>query len=215
MLCVALGCKHGPTLVTKDPGPAQMPADWKLAQSSDKTVSLGVASGWRQGAPGSMNVAEMATSGMGTEGMSPEGMSQLDKMQQESDAQAAADLEKKGIVISCIDSSKPIPGEARTQYRVKREKKGPMSLEDATAAEKGQQIGAGAPTYVELPIGKAGYLHVTDNLKDGGVVTKIIYIVCNGEDVYTISFITENAASTIESIADPVIQTLRIKPATP
>ena len=213
ILWVAVGCKHGPVLVTKNPGPVQYPAGWQVAESSDKQVSMGIAPGWRRGAPGAMNMIDIGTSGMGTEDMSSEGVNRLEKMQQEEDAKAAAELEKKGIIISCIDSSKPIPGEARTQYKVKREKKGPMSLEDATAAAKEGEYGASAPTYVEMPIGKVGCLHITNNLKDGGVVTKIIYVVCNGEDIYTIYFITENAPSTIESIADPVMQSLRITPA--
>lgn len=210
---VVFGCKKGPVVVTKDPGAAPLQQGWQLAESSDKTVSMGIAPGWRRGGAGSMNMMEFATSGMGNEGSSEAFNQQIEAEQQKNDAEVAAELEKKGIVISCIDGSKPIPGEARTQYTVKREKIGPMSMEDAAQAVKGNLTNEGDPKFVEIPIGKAAYFHITNTMKDGGVVTKIVYVVCNGEDVYTVSFVTENAASTVDSIAEPVIQTLRIKPA--
>lgn len=215
ILCVIAGCKKGPVAVVKDPGPAQLPAGWQLAESSDKTVSMAIAPGWRRGGAGSMNVMDMATSGMGVEGTAQDnGFSQqMEKEQQANDAEVAAELEKKGIVISCIDGSRPIPGEARNQYMVKREKKGPMSLEDAAKDEKEHLVNEGEPKYIDLPIGKAAYFHAVEEMKDGGTVTKIAYVICNGEDVYTITFVTEAQASIIEQIAEPVIATLRIKPA--
>lgn len=211
---VVFGCNKGPVPIVKDPGPAQLPPGWTLAESSDKTVSMGIASGWRRGGAKSSNMMELGTSGMGTEGMPQNFADQINKEQQADDAAVAAELEKKGIIISCIDSSRPIPGEERTRYNVKREKKGPMKLEDAAEEAKGDLIGEGKPTPVDLPIGKAIRYDATEERKDGGVVTKIVYIVCNGEDVYTISFVTESNASVIQQIAEPVIQTLRIKPAT-
>lgn len=210
---VVLACNKGPVPVVKDPGPAQLPQGWTLFESSDKTVSMGIAPGWRKGGAKSSNMTEIATSGMGTEGMPQNFVDQMSQTQQADDAQVMADLEKQGIIISCIDSSRPIVGEERTRYNVKREKKGPMKLEDAAEEAKGNLIGEGQPQPVELPIGKAIRYDSTEERKDGGVVSRITYIVCNGEDVYTISFVTESAASVIQQVAEPVIQTLRIKPA--
>ncbi|MBN9501720.1 MAG: hypothetical protein BGO01_15385 [Armatimonadetes bacterium 55-13] len=210
---VVVACSKGPVPTVKSAAPAQLGQGWDLAESSDKTVSLGIAPGWKRGGANSMNMMEFATSGMGTEGMTQEALAQLEQEQQKNDAEVAAELEKKGIVISCIDSSKPIPGEERTRYTVKREKKGPMTLEAAAEAAKEDLIDEKGPTMVDLPIGKAARFDSKSTLRDGGVVTKVVYILCNGDDVYTVSFITENDANSILQVVDPVIQTLRIKPA--
>jgi hypothetical protein len=48
--------------------------------------------------------------------------------------------------------------------------------------------------------------------RDGGVVTRIMYVIVDGADMYEVTFTTESAPHVIQSIAPTVINSLRIKP---
>lgn len=210
----ALGCKKGPVVVVKDPGPAQLPAGTQLAESSDKAVSIAIASGWKQGGPDSFTAPSLGDM-MGSMGGDMQSMTQGSPSAGESamDAETAADLEKKGILIWVNDSTKPIPGEERTHYRIKRTDNGPMSLEDAAAEAKEGLINEGPIQYVELPIGKAARLEAKNTKIDGGELFQVVYVVVNGEHVYNIRFTTQNGAGVIQGVEKDVINSLRIKPA--
>jgi hypothetical protein len=129
------------------------------------------------------------------------------------DAEEAAALEKKGILIWVNGSSRPIPGEERTHYRIKMKKDGPMSLEDAAADAKQDMYNEGEIQYVDLPIGKAARLEGLTKKIDGGELFVVMYVVVNGEDVYNIKFATQEQPGTVQGIEKDVINSLRIKPA--
>lgn len=211
LLVFAMGCKKSPVVVVKDAGPAQVPQGTQIAESSDKSVSIMVASGWKRGGPNSMSMPSLG--GLGEMG---EGMGSGAPIVPEDtalDAQEAAELEKKNILIWVNGSSRPIPGEQRTYYRVKMKKDGPMSVEDAAKEAALDMLNEGAPQFVELPIGKAARLEGLTKKIDGGELFEIVYVVVNGEEVYNIKFGTQESPSAVQTIEKDVINTLRIKPA--
>ena len=214
LIVVFSGCKHGPLVVTKDPGPAQLPQGATLAESSDRTASLVVPNGWRRGGPDSLSAPSLGDM-MGSMGGS--GSSDLQNgiasSEQAGDAQMAADLEKKGVLIWINDSSKPIPGEERTHFSVKLLKGERKTLEEAVEDAKGDLINEAPPTYVELPIGKVGRLQAKNTKIDGGELNQVLYLIVNGSDVYKIRFATQNGDTVIPQVEDQVMQSLRIKPA--
>jgi hypothetical protein len=209
-LVFAVGCKKGPMAVVKDPGPAQLSAGAVLAESSDKTVSIAIPSGWKRGSESSFSMPSMSDlgSGMGSEQSTPS------TEESANEAEEAAELEKRGILVWANDSSKPIPGEERTHFSVKKIDES-MSLDEAAEAAKGNLINEGAIQKVELPIGPAARLEAKNTKKDGGELFTILYVVVNGNQVYNIRFTTQNGPTAVQSIEQEVINSLRIKPATP
>lgn len=211
LLAISLGCKGGPVVSVKDPGPAQLPMGAQLAESSDKVCSIMVAPGWKRGSPGS-NVMPSMSETLGSLGGDSSQVSSIAQEETAIDAQEAAELEEKGILIWVNDASRPIPGEARTNYRVRRKDDGPMSLEDAVADAK-QDIYNETITYVDLPIGKAGRMEALTTKVDGGQLFQIVYVVVNGDHIYDVRFTTQNDPASVKSIEKQVIDSLRIKPA--
>lgn len=219
LLVAAMGCKKGPVVVVADPGPYQAPQGATIAKSSDGLVSVLVPSDWKRGGPGSMvmpSFGEMV-GGMGSESMGGNGMENLaQQMQQDeaaADAQTAAELEKKGILIWVNNSSRPIPGEERTSYRIKRTDDGPKSLEDAATAAKDGIMGEGPIQYVDLPIGKVARMEAKVTKVDGGELYQIVYVIVNGDHIYNVRFTTQEAPTTIQQIEKEVMESLRITPA--
>lgn len=210
LVVFAVGCKKGPVIVVKDPGPAQVTQGTQIAESSDKSVSIMVAPGWKRGSPNSSSMPSLG----GLEGMG-EGMGSAPPSNEETaiNAEEAADLEKKGILIWINGSSRPIPGEQRTYYRVKVKKDGPMSLEDAATAAKDDMMNESAPQFIDLPIGKVARLEGLTKKIDGGELYEVIYVVVNGEDVYSVKFGTQEQPTIIQGIEKDVMNSLRIKPA--
>jgi hypothetical protein len=216
LLVVVWGCSGGPVVSVKDPGPAQMPAGAKLAESSDKTCSIAVVSGWKRGGPSTMVMPSLSESmsSMGGESSSLSDMADsFAKDEAAADAAEAAELEKKGILIWVNDSSRPIPGEARTSYRVRRKDDGPMSLEDAAEEAKQDLLNEGPIQYVDLPIGKAARMEASTTKVDGGQLFQIVYVIVNGEHIYDVRFTTQNDPSSVKNVEKQVIDSLRIKPA--
>ncbi len=216
----AFGCKKGPVVVVKDPGPAQPVQGAKIATSSDGSVSIAVMPGWKRGTPDSFLAPTLGESMFGSgDGPSSEysGVGGSGAGTESSDPTAAppetAELEAKGILLWVNDSSRPIPGEERTSYRVKRKDDGPKSLEDAVEEAKQSMLKEGPVQYVDLPIGKAGRLEAKTTKIDGGELYEIVYIVVNGEHTYNIRFATQNSPTSIQSIEKDAINSLRIKPA--
>lgn len=222
LLVFALGCKKGPVVVVKDAGAYTPAQGTTLAESSDRLVSVAVPSGWKRGGPQSMLAPTLAET-MGGSGLG-EGSGDLNSVgsgggglsfdDTAGEAQIAADLEKKGILIWVNNSSRPIPGEERTSFRIKRTDDGPMSLEDAAEAAKENLINEGAIQYVELPIGKVARLEAKTTKIDGGERFEIVYLIVNGEHVYNVKFTTQESPTAVQSIEKEVMDSLRIKPAT-
>ena len=213
-----IACKKGPVVVTKDPGPAQALPGGAIAQSADGEVSIMIYPGWKRGGPYSGNMPSLSDLGA-LGGGSTDVNSDLTNPSQpvapstQVDVETEADLAKKGIAIWVNDSSRPIPGEERTSYRIKVNTDGPKSLEDAAADVKQDLLNEGPVQYVELPIGKAARYEAKTTKIDGGELYQIVYVLVNGDKWYTVKFTTQNAPSTVQNVEKAVIDSLRIKPA--
>lgn len=220
VLIALAGCKSAPALhVTKD-SPATLPSGWTAASSRDGLVSVGIPSGWRSGVDKlSDNLTDLIPStdnsitGGPENSESPSGIAaQIDRDSQEKEQKALEALEKKGIVINVINSSKPIPGEARTRFYVRRyQSGGNVTWDDAKATERQNYAHAQTPKEINLPIGKALKYSADDELRDGGVLHQISYVVVEGHNVYCLRFVTEESGDVISSLADQVAQTWRIR----
>ncbi|PMX74216.1 hypothetical protein, partial [Pseudomonas sp. GW456-12-1-14-LB2] len=86
-----------------------------------------------------------------------------------------------------------------------------LSLDEAFAVEKKSYFENVKPRPVKLPIGDAYLTDETRNLRDGGVLTTISYVVVDGHDTYTLRFITESDGAALKQIAAQVAPTLRVK----
>jgi len=204
-----------------------LPGSWTRGESNDHTVSLGIPGGWRQGVDKLSDGLDL--SGLGGSSMdsaAPGGnvdASQLGQdianmdaqMRKESAEKEKAELEKlekAGVIVHVINGSKQLPGEARTRFYVRRFRKDSnVTWDDAMATEAKEYSHAQKPTEVRLPIGKALRYSGDDELRDGGVVHRISYVVVDGTNAYCLRFITEESGEVISSIADQVAQTWRIK----
>jgi hypothetical protein len=139
-----------------------------------------------------------------------------DDFQRQADTDEQAELlklEEKGVLVNVISmGNKPIIGEARTRYYVLKTAGGATTLEAAADVERTHF--AQRPKYetIQLPIGEAIKTSVRDELRDGGIRHQISYVVVDGSDIYSLRFVTQEDPQVINSIAEQVAQTWRIKP---
>lgn len=215
-----VGCKSAPAIHVST-APSIVPAGWTSVSSRDGSTTLGIAPGWRPGVDkASDSLSDMVAGAVsGSQPASEEGnnpatamMADMVRRDQEKEKQDLLDMEKRGILINAINSSRPIPGEARTHYYVRRtHRDSNITWDEAKEIEQAHLALRPKPTEVRLPIGKALKFETRDEMKDGGVVFQTSYVVIEGKDTYALHFITEESKETISSIADQVAQTWRVK----
>ncbi len=224
ILGVACNRHNNPAIVALNM-PNPLPNGWTLAKSDDGAVSLGVAPGWRSGVDKIFDQTMPSTGVPDASQPAPDPGAQssdLSKMlgkmgedmaarEKEDEKKQIAALRSKGIIIQVLDSSKGTIGEARTNYCVKigHFDYNP-TLEEGVQVEKKRFLASVNATKVKLPIGDAMRMDETRDLRDGGVLTLISYIVVNNHDLYCLRFTAEGPADMIKNLADPVAQTLRI-----
>ena len=222
------GCKKGEESHVTVAAPVTLDPGWTFTESRDHAVSLAVPSGWRAGADSAMgNLSELAASvGNASAGgqpqsdpnVGPDMQNLAQKVAQDSQKEeqsALANLERKGIIINVVNGSKPIPGEERTRFFVKKtHSDGSVSLLEAVENEQTHYAFKPKPTDIALPTGKAAKLSADDSLKDGATLHQISYVIVDGGDAYVLRFVTEEDAQSIQSVAAAVANSLRIKPST-
>jgi hypothetical protein len=206
--------------------PDSIPSGWTEGKSADGSVRIGIPGGWRFG----VDRMDSSPLGMANDAMSSQqdqsmqGSELGEQVQQmangikqqadEQEQKQLADLAAKGIVVNVISvGTRPIPGEARTRYYVKKSPQGhAVQLVDAAEKERGQFEHKPLLHNITLPIGPALKLSEKRTLTDGGEFYQISYLVVDGEDIYSIRFITEESPATIDAVADQVMQTFRVMP---
>ena len=126
--------------------------------------------------------------------------------------QAALDKYKaEGIILHCVNSSRPTPGEKPTTFYLKKQSQGGnWTWEDAEKSEVGQFKNKPKATKLTLPTGQALRFQDTWQLIDGANYTQVSYVIPNGKDLYTLRFITEESAETVTGIDKQVAESLRI-----
>ncbi|MES1228238.1 MAG: hypothetical protein ABUL72_06165, partial [Armatimonadota bacterium] len=86
------------------------------------------------------------------------------------------------------------------------------SLDAAVEAAKEGMPGGVEVQKVTLPIGEARLAKSSYQNRIGDEQTEIKYVLLDNGDEYIVRFKATNNKDAIEPIADPVMQTLRIKP---
>ena len=122
-------------------------------------------------------------------------------------------MQKDGILIWAWLNGNQTIGEGITQIAVKKfPNVGSISLDDAMNSAKQGMLGGATVEKVTLPIGDAELAKADYQNRIGDEQTEIIYVLLDGGDEYQVRFYATNGKDQIEPIADPVMQTLRIKP---
>lgn len=204
---VLAGCKSNPAIALKDAPIGTIQPGWTKIENAEQGMSLYAPPGWKVGAATSMDLPSMG--GMG-EGDSSAFLAKMQEEQDKADAEAAKELESKGVYISVINKgSKAIPGEERTRFTVKRvDEGGNVAMDEVTDMVKKY---TGEAAAVTLPIGAAMRGTSSVTLKDGGVVTKVAYGIPDGKSIYMMEFITEESPEVIMGIEKQVAESFRAK----
>ena len=114
-----VGCKHAAAPMLKAVPPLNVGnTGWTAVSDPQTGVSLDVPPGWRAGVPKTFDASTM--SGLGDSGGTNEAVQQMtaDFAHQDDAAekkQLATMREKEGIVLHCVDGSKPTIGEEPTR----------------------------------------------------------------------------------------------------
>lgn len=130
------------------------------------------------------------------------------------EAKEMARLHEKGIIVQVVDTSaKPIIGEQRTRYMVKRIAHDyNITLDEASQEERKFLMGAKEPQNITLPIGPAIKYEAEITTIGGDKVNRISYVVADGHNSYILRFISTNNPTAIQQVGDEVAKTWRIKP---
>ena len=219
---VSIGCKPGPTEHVKLV-PLTLPTGWVVIEDKGQGISVAIPPSWKAGTGTASDLSSMMNNGVdpSTAGQvdpnsalgqiqgSMEGSAKLDE------AKEAARLAAKGIYLSATDGSRGTIGETRTSLDLKKvAHDGSYSMEDAVADEKDslRGLGAGDPKPIKLPIGNAVKFNAEATTRGGDKVNHIHYVVVDGKNVYVLRFRSTNNPQAIQSVADDVVNTLRIVP---
>lgn len=232
-LAVVIGACGGPGITAKRVA-FELPAGFTKAESEDGKVVLGVPTGWRAGVDRMLEMSGMSSmlgsspSDMGGGDAPPiptDGQPQSDtqasidalnqsmqKMSEEAEQKELADLAKKGVILHVIGGGKPIIGEDRTRFYVKKtEEGGNWTWEAAERTERDRFFHKPKWSEVDLQVGKAHMAEESRQQIDGSNKTIIVYLVIDGGTLYSVRFITQETPELIKSIARPVMDTFRIQ----
>jgi len=109
---------------------------------------------------------------------------------------------------------RPIPGEPATSMIIRRQvRSGGANLKEEadTVAEEYMRE---ERTPLTLPIGPGEQIRAAVGSRGGDTYRHIDIILVNGEDVYTIRFVSSQSMDAIKSVALPIMETFRVhKPA--
>ena len=213
------GCKHAAPAL-KNPGPAAVVAGSTPVADAESGVSLLIPIGWRVGVP--RNMPTLPTTG--EEAAPPSGMdpalAQMAQGMEAENAEAekkelARMREKEGIVLHCVDGSKPTIAEEPTRLYVKRIPDAGLSeLNDAAVAEQQDAHRNMKKEIVDLPVGKAMKLTAKGQNRIGDEECHVSYIFLDGNDEYILRFASTNNPDAILSIEKQVAQSFRVRPKT-
>jgi hypothetical protein len=217
---LVVGCKSGPVEHLKDAGPATLPGGWSSMESKEDGLSIGLPNGWKEGVGRQADLQSMGlnTDSFGGESSDPNNpmnqmMENFNQQNALDEAKAMEALRKKGILLHAVDSSRPVIGEERTRFYVKRiEHDSPYPLEEAAADEKEHLTSEGPAKNVQLPVGKAVQFVSNEKTRGGDEVTRVSYVLADGKLSYVIRFVATNNPSAVTSIEKQVAETFRAKP---
>ena len=211
-----VGCGGPPAHVT-DPGPTAIPQGFTAASDAESGVSLAYPSGWRPGQYPVMTLGSM-DSGSGETAIPDPNAGDpaakldtaLQKANKQMDTQEQKALKQQGIVLMFNDGSKPIPSEENTRFylQTKDDVRGLADAADVFA----QTMVFAKKTPIDTAIGKCIRLNSDYTNKIGDKLHEIGYVWADGSKGYALRFICTGEKQPIASVAEPVMNTVRIKP---
>lgn len=129
------------------------------------------------------------------------------------DAVDSGDLDDQNsnseVLVLYDKNVKPIPGEVMTRMFVKKTAAS-GSLDDM--AKHFAKDMNGNAIKVNLPIGPAETWKGDTTTRGGDVISDVGYLLINGEEAYEFVFETSNHEANLDEVADPIMQTVRLKP---
>ena len=215
LLLALAGCKSKPELHPQQPVAKPLPQGWAEASSKDNAVSIGTPSGWRNGVD--KMAIDLQGMGIGEGDHANPGVQQfaqqMDAQGQAEEKQRLDEMFEKGVLLHVISTGKPVFDETRTRYIVQRyEDGGNWDFDQAAEFERKQYAFKPKRQDVTLPIGKAVKLFASEEMRNGSIMNRISFLAIDGKKLYVLRFLTQEDKSVIESIADGVAQTWRIRP---
>ena len=216
------GCSNSGGIQVQNVG-FVLPQGWVKATSDDKTVSLAVPPGFRYGANNMFGTVNPFESMGSTNDPSAPTMTADEKKSMEQIGKTLSEgvkedelknldkLAKKGIILNCISTGKPVIGEELTRFYVKlKSQNNNWTWIDADASEQDCFLQKQKSVEVKLPIGLAHRMQATWQLTDGSNYTQISYLVPKGSNLYVLRFITVESPEVITRNEKAVADSLRI-----
>ena len=201
---VALGGCGEVTTLKAAPEP-ELEEGWTVYESNKAPVSIAAPDGWGP-TGGTAKAVPSRVSPVGDPMASNE-----DIMQQMQDLGSFGEEDKDIVLYIADKGTRPLPGEVRTGYSIRRfVKSGGYSLDAAVADTKGAVTNEGTPKMIDLPVGKAAEFRYNYKTPGGDEVYKVIYVLVNNEDVYRVTFSQTGSGEPINGIATQAIQTFRV-----
>ena len=199
------------------------PKGWAKGESDDKSVTLAIPPGFRQGAnsffgTSSNPFAAMAANDPSSSQMKAEQKKNvgettkvLDEVAKEDEMKNLDALAKKGIILHCISTGKPVIGEEQTRFYVKlKSQNSNWTWPDVDGSEQDCFKEKQTAKEVKLPIGLAHRMQANWQLQDGSNYTQISYLVPSGRDLYVLRFITVESPEVITTHEKEVADSFRI-----
>ena len=135
------------------------------------------------------------------------------QMEADQKKEIADEMASKKLIIWAWENGVPTIGEGHTAISVAcLPGAGNTSLVGAMEISRAGMYGDAKSEKVTLPIGDAMVVKSDFKNVSGDEITDIRYVLLDSGDKYVVRFVATNAPDQIEPIADPVMQTLRIKP---
>lgn len=118
---------------------------------------------------------------------------------------------KNAALILNDKTYKPIPGEPTTGLTVNISKVGGGADLDGEAKKVSENLMNDDMVKIDLPVGAAYELTHKGKMVTGDEVWRMIYVVCDGEQVYRFDFTMTNGAQAIDTVAPAVMQSFRVQ----
>lgn len=218
---ISVGCAIGGGVQTNKVA-FVLPSGWAKAESTGKEATVGVPPGWRHGVDRLMEPGAMTTPDPNApqnpqmtaeDKKTMEGFANvMNQLSQQAEADELDRLAKRGVILHCISTgAKPTIGEERTRFYLKKQTQNSnWNWPDAAATERDKYLHKPVPKQVKLPVGEATRMEETRQQVDGSSYTIVSYLIPNGRDLYTLRFVTQEAATQVTSIEKQVAESLRI-----
>ena len=217
LIFLIVGCKHASAPRLKAAVPVALAGSaWTAAFDEESGVSIAIPPGWRVGVPRAfdpgtfMNMDATNPNSLGSELQKTASALQTEDVALERKTLARL-REREGIVLHCVDGSKPVVAEEPTRIYVKKVTGADYgTLEAAATAEKQDTHREAKVESVDLPVGKAVRLIAQGQDRIGDIECHVSYVLLDGPDAYVLRFASTNNPDATLTIDRQAAQTFRL-----